>query len=184
MNKKGLLNQIYIVIVLVVVLIAIIGLYSLGSIVLPIVVGEGTNTANTIHQSIVDGGLVELQNASAVASQATVNALGVFELITYFVFLGLIIGYIMIAYYVRTYPFLGFFWLGAIVALVVIAMIMSNAYEQAKNETDLNKFYTSWGTNDLLMSYLPHIVTVIGIIGGIILFALVSTESEAEVQRL
>ena len=184
MKRKGLLNQIYIVVIIAVILITIIGLFSLASIVLPILVGEGNLVTNIIQTDLQNSGIEPLQNASTTPTETISGILGAVELIVYFLFLGLIIGFIIIAYYVRTYPFLAFFWAGIMVILVIMAMIMSNAYEQAKNEPDLQAFYTTWGSNDLIMSYLPHIIASIGILGGIVLFVLVSRETESDVQRL
>jgi hypothetical protein len=183
MNRKGLLNQILIVIVLIVVVMAIVASISLGSIIFPIISGEGIDVAHEIQSSIELAGNSEMTNASEVATSASINVLGTFEFIIYIGFLGLVIGYIMVAYYVRTYPFLAFFWIVGMILIVIFAMIMSNAYEQAKGG-DLESFYTTWGSNDLLMSYLPHIMAFVTIIGGIVLFAIVSKDPEAETQML
>lgn len=184
MKKKGLVEQIYLVMVLIVILITVIGLFSLGSIVLPILVGEGNSVTDIIQTDLANSGIEPLQNASTVPAETVKGVLGVVELVLYFMFLGLIIGFVLIAYYVRSYPFLAWFWAGAMVIIVIMAMIMSNAYEQAKNEPDLQSFYLTWGSNDLLMSYLPHIILSIGILGGIILFVLISRDSESEVQQI
>jgi hypothetical protein len=184
-HKKGLLNQIYIVVILVAVLLFIIGLFSLGAIVLPIFAGQGIEVAGIVQNSLSTSGNQELEDAGEVATSTTINVLGGLELLVYLTLIGLVLGYIMIAYYVRTYPFLAFFWIGALVGLVIIAMIMSNAYETAKTSPELEAFYSVWGTNDFLMSYLPHLVAFIGIIGGIVLFGLVATnDSETETRYL
>lgn len=184
MNRKGdILSNIMIVMVLIVVVVGIIGVFSLGSIVLPIISGEGIDAANMIQESVAAAGDSGLTNASTVATSTTINTLGIVEMLVYFLFLGLVIGFIIVSYYIRTYPFLGFFWIGGMVIIVIISMIMSNAYEQAKTG-DLASYYTTWGTNDLLMSYLPHIMAFITIFGGIVLFAIVSRDPEQETQLL
>jgi hypothetical protein len=182
-NRKGLLNQIMIVVILITVIIAIIGVFSLASIVLPVLTGEGIEVATLLQTSMNESGIAEMNDAGQVATSTTINVLGIFELLVYLFFFGLVIGFIMVAYYVRTYPFLAFFWAGGMVITTIIAMIMSNAYEQAKTG-DLAQFYNTWGTNDLLMSYLPHIMAVVTIVGGIVLFVLVSRDSEGETQAL
>lgn len=180
MKKKGFLNQVMIVLIIVVVIIVIMGLFTLGSIVLPIIAGEGAALSSTIQSSVADSGVIELQNATQVSTDTVINVLGVMEVIVYLFFMGLVIGFIFIAYYVKTYPFLAWFWIGIMAIVVIMAMIMSNIYQEASVEGDLSSFYTTWGTNDLLMNYLPHIFTFIGVFGGVILFVIISRDSEVE----
>lgn len=180
--NDNLVSKIMIVIILFLVLAMLIGGYVLGSMILPILVGEGTHLTNVI-QSDMDTHLPgsALANATAVATDTTQGVLGVFQLLVYFCLFGLIAGYFIIALYVRTYPFLAVFWIFLIIALVVFAMIFSNAYQYAStSSTDLETFYTNWGTNHFMMTYLPHIVAVIGILGGILLFTLISKDPESE----
>ena len=183
MNRKGLVQQIMIIIILFIVAVVIIAGYWMVSMVGPIVVGEGSNVANQIQSAIssAEPAGSGLTNASSVATSAVTDVLGVFELITYFIFIGVIIGYILVAFYVRTYPFLIGFWIFIMVALVVIAMIVSNSYQLASTDANLSAFYSRWGTNDLLMNYLPHVVAIFGMVTTIMLFVLISRDPDAEV---
>lgn len=176
MKKKGeILNNILVVLIVIIAVIFIVAVFSLASIILPIITGEGIESARIIQSSIASAGNSGLTNASNVATETTVSVLGNVELLVYFFFLGLILGYMMIAYYVRSYPYLAFLWIGFMILVVIISMFMSNAYELARNDSQVQDYYSTWGTNDFLMSYLPIIMTVIMIIGGILLFGIIST---------
>ena len=187
MNKKGdLVKNITMVLILFVVLGFLVGGYFLVSMVGPLVVGEGLNSMNILQTAIntTQQG-TNLANASAVAVEFGTNFLGVIEVFVYFALVGLFLGYLIICYYARSYPFLAIFWVFAIIFLVLFAMILSNAYiTTAESNSDINAFYQTWGTNDLLMRYLPHLVALFGITGGIFLFVLVSREPEAETQDI
>ena len=64
-----------------------------------------------------------------------------------------------------------------------MSMFISNAYMTA-NQSNLAQYYSTWGTNDFLMSNLPIIVLVLGVFGGIFLFILASREPEGDTQQL
>lgn len=187
MNKRGeLTNQIMMVIILCLVAAALIGAFWIVSVIGPIVAGEGTSIANQISTSVHSvSPNTGLDNATSVATNTTKGVLGTFELFVYLGFIGFFLGYLIICYYVRSYPFLAFFWIFIVIFLVFFSMLLSNAYQQAATTTlDMAAFYQSWGTNDFIMNYLPEIIAFMGITGGILLFVLVSREPESEEQLI
>jgi hypothetical protein len=174
------------VMILFVVLGFLVGGYFLVSMVGPLVVGEGLSSMSILQTAIntTQAGS-NLANSTAVAVEFATNFLGVIEVFVYFALIGLFLGYLIICFYARSYPFLAIFWVFAVIFLVIFSMILSNAYiTTAESNSDINAFYETWGTNDLLMRYLPHLVGLFGIIGGIFLFVLIGKEPEAETQDI
>jgi len=185
LNKKGLSGQIMTVLIITMVLVFIIIAFWVGSMILPLLTGTGGLLINQLSSSInANSPNTELANASNIALNTASSVLGVVETIVYLVMIFLFLGFIALAYYVRTYPFLAFFWVFILIGLVFLSMIISNSYTLASQNPTISGYYTTWGSNDFLMSNLPIIVLVVGVVGGIFLFILASREPEAEAQPL
>lgn len=185
MNKKGqlggILNNIQMVLLIALVLGFIVGAVFILGTVGPIVSGEGKNIATQIRTAVNQNNPnTNLSAATTTTTTIVENVLGTGELLVYMFFMGLFIGYLILAYNVRTYPYLAFFWVFLMVVMVVLSVIVSNAYQQAAANGPTASFYTAWGTNNFLMENLPFIVAVIGIIGGILLFVIVQRVPEEE----
>lgn len=182
MNKKGLLNEIWIIIILFIVLLVIIGGFWIVATVGPLVTGLGKQVTGTIQTGVHEndnGG--HLENATIVAVTMTNNMLGIVESIVYLMFIGIMIGYLAVCYYVRSAKWLSFVWILLMIAVVFICYIVSTAYQQAyAGSSDMLSFYQTWGTNHFIMTYLPYIAGIFGILSGIILFVIISTDSEEE----
>lgn len=99
--------------------------------------------------------------------------------ISYTLLVFLFIGFLFLAFFVRAYPFLIIFWLGGMLVLIVSAIFLSSAYVDISSSS-LSSTYEAWGTNHFLMSNLPQIFTVMGFLGGFILFVIVSRDTEVE----
>lgn len=183
MNRKGeLAEQFTFILMMVAVLALIIAIIALVGLAAPPVIGEGKVAINQIQTAIhTNNPGSSLENSSSVATQAVYQGLGAMEILSYLMFIGLFVGYLIIAYYVRTYPYLAFVWIGLVVILVMLSIFISIAYQNAKaTTTDLNNFYTSWGTNDFLLSHLPELATVLGLISMVLLFAIRGSEPQTE----
>lgn len=184
-NKKGFGNQLMIVLILAVVLAIGILIFWAGAMVLPLLTGTGNTLLNTIQTSVnANNPSSDLANATNITVNISKNILGIVETIVYISLFILMIGYITLCFYVRTYPFLAFFWIFIVVGLVFVSMFVSNAYMLAKQDSNLADFYSTWGTNSLLMENLPVIVAFFGVISGIFLFVLATKDQEGEVQQL
>ena len=100
--------------------------------------------------------------------------------ISYTLLVFLFIGFFFLAFFVRTYPFMVIFWIGGMIVLVFASIFMSAAYNDMRSNSETGELYKSWETNDFIMSHLPHIFTVVGFIGGFILFILANRDGDAE----
>ena len=179
MNNKGLVNEIFIVIIIFLVAIGLLGIFWLVGTVAPVAVGEGQNLVTQVQGSINQNNPNStLSNATNATVQVANSFLGIVQGIIYMIFLGLLGGFIAVCYYVRTYKFLAFAWVGLMIFLVFASILISTAYQQAATGTNLSSFYTTWGTNNFIFLYLPQIVGGLTVLTGIILFAIISTDSE------
>ena len=174
MNNKGsLYNNIMLGIILIGTLIGIIILFFLYTMIAPPAT-DSINTINGMVQGIVtDTKQSEgnLSNSLEISTRPISGISGIFEWVGYSMFVMLLVGYIMICYYVRSYPFLIAFWFIAIIGATLLSMILSNAYIDVSTGTDsIALAYQSYTTQDYMMTYLPHIIASTGLIAGIILF--------------
>jgi uncharacterized protein (UPF0333 family) len=181
MRKKGQVNQIMILVILTLVIVGIMGIFWMYSMVAPIV----SQTAGTLTDELViaTAGMENEGNMSGAVRESAgivTNSLPLLNYIGYFMFFMLILGFFLMAFFVRTYPFLIIFWIGLIFLLVLVALIMSNAYQVAADTGEFSSAYSSFTMNDYVMRYLPHMIAVTGIFGGIILFVLVTKDPVAE----
>ena len=180
MNKKGFYTQIMIVIVMGVVLAGLMAFFYLAGIFGPVFV-DLFGEVNTIVQDTAtqtgDGNITRATQASFGNASQAVEQL---QWISYLLMTVLIITFLTMCFFVRTYPFLVVVWILIIIVLVFAAIFMSNSYTDLVN-LGFSDVYTSWGNNHFFMSYMPHIIAGIGIVGGIIMFILASRDQEAEV---
>jgi len=181
MNKRGLTNEIWIVIILFIVILMSVFAYWAYSSTAPLVTGLSSQITTQVKQTVDSTSPNStLANVTAISVNTTNGILGLGESFVYIGLIGIFLGFLGICYYTRTFKWLSVVWILLVIVLVFISMILSNSYQDSKNTaTDLNKFYTTWGTNDFLMSNLPYIVGFFGFICGIILFAISALPDES-----
>lgn len=181
MNNRGLFNQILIVLVLAIALGTVFLLYFVWVLTAPIVVdltGMATQSIVNATNNQPDGNLTFASQNSFPIAERSANHL---EWIGFFVLIALLMGFLMIAFYVRTYPFLAWVWILVILIMVFIGILLSVSYTNLKESSSyLNNVYSNWETDNFILSYLPHLITGFGLLGGIILFMLATKDPEAE----
>lgn len=179
-NKKGVAQQMLLLLIMAGVLIGIIGVFWIFSLVGPPLLSS-TGTAKTIiqdsFQATNDQNLINASNNSIVPALETVNNL---EWFSYGVIIMMFLAFIIMCFAVRVYPFLIFFWIVLVIIMVILSVYLTVAYQDFKTDSSLNAYYSSWENTDYILRYLPAIVTALGILGGIIMFILSSREQEAE----
>lgn len=181
MNIKAQLDRhIILVLMFVVIFSVVIFLIWGGAILFPMLVDSGQEISSSINGVIQeqDSGTA-MGNASQQATVLATGILGSIEIMVYATMIGLLLGYIAICYYVRTMKVLAAIWFIVIICMVVVSMILSNAYIQAAETPDFN-FYETWGSNDFLMRHLPMIVGTVSVFSGILLFVIMQREPEEE----
>lgn len=143
----------------------------------------GNTTLTHLHSTLDDLDLFGETNASEVIDDTfgeVSNAYSNLHWITVMLILGMILGIIYGSYKVRTKPiyFLPYFLL-TVIAIIVSAG-MSNAYEEVLQTTILSSTFDTFSGANHFMLYLPVYITIIGMLGGIIMFISWSTRPEGE----
>lgn len=106
------------------------------------------------------------------------NALDNLQWLAYTLPIVLFLCFIMMCFYVRTYPFLLPIWLAISGVLVFMAILMTSGYNQSVGD---DPFYADYAINNFYMSYMPYLIGAVALIGGIVLLVLVSKDASAEV---
>lgn len=186
MNKKGSLigfvDNIQFIFILVIVLALVVGLIYGAAVAGPLISGETTNAANSVKLAVQNSeNNSALSNATTTTANTVTGVMGKMELLVYAVFFGFFIGFLVVAYEVKFYPFLSFAWIALMIIVVLFAIILSNAYAEQKIDGVTQEFYSTWGSTGWLMDYLPHIVGTLGLISTIMLFMLSSRSPDEEV---
>lgn len=101
--------------------------------------------------------------------------------VSYVILFALFFAFCITAFYIRTYPFLIVVWIGVIIIMVIMGLYLAQTYNDLKTSGSLSSAYTGWAGNDYILGYLPHIIAIFGLVGGIILFVLSSSGVEQEV---
>lgn len=185
MGKRGFYNQAMTAAIIIGVLIAIMVCYWFWSLIAPSATSLTTDVSSIILNQARNSTDGNISNAANLAITPAINVLGDFEFFTYTLLSGAVMGFLLLCFYVRTYPFLLFFWIIGIFILALTSIWLTSSYEGAiAGAGYFSTTTTSWTTNHYIMSNLPSIFVGFGIIGGIILFLIVSRETEAEVQAL
>lgn len=172
-DKRGLSNEIMVVIVMAFALGVIILFSYLVMLVLPLISDTTQVFTGIIEDASVSSGNEALENATVVSFAPVSEGVQQLEWITFMLFVFMLITMLIMCFYVRTYPFLAFVWLLMVLVLVFISIFLTNAYNDIR-QGELSDVYQSWENTDFYLQYLPHIVLVMGIIGGIIMFAMAS----------
>lgn len=185
MNNRGFAQQIWVVIMLGLVMVGIIVLFFAWSLAGPIIT-QSTGELNTLLQSTAtstgDSGII---NASQSTFQPASEGINVLEWLSFFMIIMLFLTMIIIASFVRTYPFLAFVWIFIIVILVFVSIFITVAYQDITSGSGyLADTYASWESSHYILLNLPIIVVAVGIIGGILMFILSTRDREAEVTAL
>lgn len=177
MNKKGsllgFLDNMQFMLILVIVIVGVIGvIYGLVT-VGPLISGEGGSALRDIKLAVQQtDNNTAIGNATTISADTVTGVTGKMELLVYAIFIGLFIGFFIVAYEVKFYPFLSWAWIALMVVVVLFAIVLSNAYQEASADPTTAAYYATWGSTGYLMYYLPYIASALGLLSGVILFAL------------
>jgi hypothetical protein len=186
MNRKGslggFLDNFQFIFILIIVLVGIIGLIYGLAVTGPLVTGSVIDASDSIRDAVANSpeNNTDLGNATSTVTSVVSKTMGKMELLVYASFLGLFIGFLVVAYEVKFYPFLSFAWIGLMIIVTLFAIVISNAYTNQSVDGPTAEFYSTWGSTGWIMTYLPHIFASLGLISGILLFTLQSRSPDEE----
>lgn len=166
-NKKGGFTDLFIFMIMAFSIIIICALF----------IYMGGRASNQLHTSL-DGMKFGEVNGSAIVSQSIdkVNeSYTGFYWISWFLIVGMMLSILMGSYMVTTRPIFFVPYLIITIVAVIVSVIMSNAYEQIIANPILADTFSKFLGANFIMSYLPIIVSALGIAGAVIMFSRMGT---------
>lgn len=175
MNNRGQFPIFGVIVVGILMFMFVIGIF-----VIPIVATLIQSSGLTIGDTIdtlpsVDDSLNVTQNLQTM-SDPVFTSFRFMEWITYILIIGFIAMIIGVAAFSRTYPIIAIPYVIIILALAVSGMFISSAYNDIAGA---NAYVRTWTMTDFMLMHLPAVIIVIGLIGGVAMFILITTRPEA-----
>lgn len=133
-----------------------------------LIVGFIANEVSSGLQDKIDTNRVEV-NESFEATRNVANS--TLSAVWYIVFGSLMLGLLITAWYMPTHPIMVAPFIILLVVAIIIGVAMSNAYETLYDVDRLNETADTQNSINFMMSNLPYLALVIGIIGLIVTFA-------------
>lgn len=135
------------------------------------IVGSVVNTATDelVTASSDDSAIFNATNSTFVKVNEGVQFN--LEWVSYAIFIVLIFSFLIIAFFVRSYPWLVVVWLGIVIIMVYSSILMADSYQDLASSGGLvGEAYQNWQQQDFLFNYYPTIIGTLGLIGGVVLF--------------
>lgn len=176
MNKKGQVSGLL-------TFGIIVALIIICSIVLALGTGILTFTSRTINDVTSGLGMIgdtNMSHASQVSIGVVNTTVQTLQWGSGALLFFALIGILMFAVSIRLNPngFMIGLFLFMVIALIFMAIVISNNYEQFLNGSDeIATELKSMTMMTFLILYLPHIITALGFIGGIIIFTGIGEEN-------
>jgi hypothetical protein len=176
MNKKGQVESIFMLGLVILVFIVLAGLVALGS-------GILTFTSSTINEVTSGLGVQGYTNLSHVSDATIGTANNTIQMLKWgsgVILFFAIVGIMMFAVTIRLNPngfTIGLYLLMALI-FVFTSIFMSNIYGEFLAGTDeIALELRSMVLSNFILNFLPHIMTVITFIGGMIIFSGLNEET-------
>ena len=164
MNKKGSIeDSILIVILLFITAIIFVFAYVIN--------GAISSAAAPAFESVAAGSSVGLTTVDAIFD-TTINY------VYLAVFFGLIISLVVTSFLTPTHPIFYIFAIIIFIALMIVSVVLSNAYEMITSSSTFTSAVNHMPIMDYLMLHLPTIAIVIGVLGAIIIFSRAGQNSQ------
>ena len=162
MNKKGGMTDLFIFMIFSFAIILISGIF----------IYIGSTVTGEVHEKM-DTMQFGDANISQVIDQslgAVNNAYQSLYWIAIFLMVGMVLSIFIGSYLVTTKPifFIPYFFI--VIIAIIIAVGLSNAYEQVIQDPTLASTFAGFFGANFIMKQLPMWISIIGIVGGIIMF--------------
>jgi len=172
-DKKGGMTDLFIFMIIGFVLVVILG----------VMMYIGNETAKQLHESMddMDIGDGRGNNASAVIDQTigvTNGSFKAFYWISVMLLFGMIIAIWISAYMVTTKPIFFIPYIFLVIIAVIVSVAMSNAYGMIIVDDTLSSTFAGFTGANWFMNNLPMVITIVGFIGGIIMFSRMGSREE------
>lgn len=167
MNKKGAFADLFIFMIFafIVIFICVVIIYI------------SNVTTTQLHETMDDMDLAEDglgNNVSEVIDNtmgATASTLTALRWVSAFIIFGMILGILIGSYLVTTKPVFFIPYIFVVIIAIIVSIPLSNTYETLSNQADLSSTFAEFTASNFIMLNLPIWITIIGFVGGIIMFA-------------
>jgi len=162
---------VFMIFALVIILISVVWIY----------IGGITSEQMHLSMDAMDLHDTEGNNASVVIDNtigATNTSFQALQWISVFLIVGMIIAIMIGSYLVTTKPVFFIPYIFIVIIAVVVAVPMSNAYETLASTPELASTFTGFTGANWIMLNLPIWISIIGILGGIIMFSRMGKKEE------
>lgn len=177
-NRKAILDQLFVVLVIGAVFALAMVAYFAWVLIAPLGVGIFNDVSNNLIISTHNETSNELTNAVTPQIRGLQNTFAQLEWFSYGLLIAGFLGFVIFAYYVRTYPFLAFIWIFFVIIFGIMAMFLSNTYQELRVDSDT--ITARWEADSFILQNFPAIIVSCGIFLGVILFIIPSKDQEAE----
>lgn len=172
-NKKGAFADLFIFMILALILI----LFSV------VFVYMGNTTKDKLHETMDDMDLRDVNdnNASVVIDNTFGKGIQSFNALTWIsvmLIFGMIIAIFIGSYMVTTKPVFFVPYIFIVIIAIIVAVPISNAYETLTQNADLSGTFSQFLGATFIMFNLPVVITIIGFVGGIIMFSRMGKREE------
>jgi len=172
-NKRGAFSDLFIFMILafITIFICVVMIYI-------------TSTAkDQLHETMdgMDLGDTMGNNASQVIDNTmgvTLISLSALNWISSFIIFGMILGIFIGSYLVTTKPVFFIPYLFIVIIAIIVSVPLSNTYETLTNTAELSSTFATFSASNFIMLNLPIWITIIGFIGGIIMFSRLGKKEE------
>jgi hypothetical protein len=171
MNKKAGMVDLFVFMIISVAIIFISGIF----------IFLGGRVLNQVH-STMDNMTFGSANTSIVIDQtigAVNNAYQSLYWISVLLIIGMIISIFIGSYLVTTKPVFFIPYMFIVIIAVVVSVGISNAYEMVITDSTLAPTFAGFIGANFIMLKLPIWITVIGIVGGIIMFVRMGSNEQS-----
>ena len=109
---------------------------------------------------------------------ATALSFKALQWISAFIIFGMILGIFIGSYLVTTKPVFFIPYIFIVIIAIIVSVPLSNAYETLSNTAELSSTFLEFSASNFIMLNLPVWITIIGFVGGIIMFARMGRKEE------
>jgi len=173
MSKRGAFADLFIFMILAFVLIFIC----------VVMIYIANTTTSKLHETMDDMDLSDGSgNNVSVVIDYTVGATALtfksLQWISAFIIFGMILGIFIGSYLVTTKPVFFIPYIFIVIIAIIVSVPLSNSYETLSNNADLSSTFAGFTASNFIMLNLPIWITIIGFVGGIIMFARMGRKEE------
>lgn len=120
---------------------------------------------NTLQSGDLDNAQVNMTKISSQSFGYLADGMANLRLISAIILIGFFIATMVVAYFSTKHPIWIFVYLLITIIMVIFSVYVSNAYETMKNDPTIGSMVSGFTISDIIISYLPIWVSIIGLLG-------------------